>query len=176
MEFIVGEKPAGCVLCAKADESTDPENLVVHRGRTCYLLMNLYPYNPGHLMIVPYAHVSELAALDPATHLELMTLTTRSIEILRAVMAPAGFNLGMNLGQAAGAGIADHLHQHVVPRWNGDTNFLPILGQTRSLPEDLGTTYGKLRGEVDRRLAADPAFWETAGPAWSAGPTITGQA
>lgn len=164
MEFILSEKPAGCVLCEKPAESNDSENFVIHRGRTCYIILNLYPYNPGHLMIVPYAHVKRLSELDASTLLEMMTLTAKSIEILGAVMAPAGYNLGMNLGQVAGAGIADHLHQHVVPRWNGDTNFLPVFGQTRALPEDLGTTYRKLRAEIDRHEAAETNFWDAGTP------------
>ena len=161
MEFILSEKPAGCVLCAKAAESNLAENLVLYRGRTCYLMLNLYPYNPGHLMVVPYAHVSQLAELDAPTQLELMAVTARSITVLQAVMDPAGFNLGMNLGQVAGAGIADHLHQHIVPRWSGDTNFMPILGETRALPEDLGTTYQKIRRQIEREEAANPHFWDS---------------
>lgn len=161
MEYIVGEKPSGCVLCEKGSSTNDEADLVLYRGRTCFLMMNLYPYNPGHLMVVPYRHVHRLPDLDGATRAELMTLSARSVELLDDLISPAGYNLGMNLGEVAGAGIADHLHQHVVPRWGGDTNFMPVLGGVRSLPEDLGSTYRKVRAVIDERLAANPRFWDT---------------
>jgi ATP adenylyltransferase len=151
MAYIEGKKEAGCVLCRKVEGEDDRASLVVYRGRLVYVIMNLYPYNPGHLMIAPYAHVSELGDLPEAALGELMGLARHGTEVLRRVMAPDGFNLGMNLGEIAGAGIADHLHMHVVPRWAADTNFMPVIGETRVLPEELPATYDKLRaawGEV----------------------------
>ena len=152
MAYIEGKKEAECVLCRKVEGEDDRANLVVHRGQLAYVIMNLYPYNPGHLMVAPYAHVSALGDLPEAALGELMRLARQCTEILQGVMAPDGFNLGMNLGEVAGAGIADHLHLHVVPRWAADTNFMPVLGETRVLPEDLATTYDKLCaawGEVE---------------------------
>ena len=134
-----------CVLCARGRESPAAANLVLHRGANCYVLMNLYPYNPGHLMIVPYRHTADLAGLDTAVAGELFDLTRRSVAVLTAALAPHGFNIGMNLGRTAGAGIDEHLHMHIVPRWNGDANFMPIVGGTKLIPEALDQTYAKLR-------------------------------
>lgn len=145
MAYIEGDKKStGCVLCLSPDEIGDRTNLVVHRGRLAYVIMNLYPYNPGHLMIAPHAHVSELADLSEDAMAEMMLLTQQATVLLKRVMSPQGFNVGMNLGAVAGAGIADHLHMHVVPRWAADTNFMPVLGATRVLPEELPATYDKL--------------------------------
>lgn len=141
----MGEKPQGCILCQKWQESNDRENLVLYRGKLTYVLMNLFPYNPGHLMVAPYEHKSQLDDLSEATLAELMSLTTVSTKVLGRVMAPHGYNIGMNLGSVAGAGIADHLHMHIVPRYMGDTNFMPTLAHTKVLPEALLTTYDKLK-------------------------------
>ncbi|GIV96329.1 MAG: hydrolase [Herpetosiphonaceae bacterium] len=146
--FVKGEekpKDDRCVLCAKHEEHHDAENLVLERGGTCYVLLNLYPYNPGHLMVVPYEHTASFESLAPEVAAELMALTQRSVAILQKAMRPDGFNLGMNLGRVAGAGIDQHLHMHVVPRWSGDTNFMPIIGETRLIPEALDDTYAELR-------------------------------
>ncbi len=149
MVYIQGEdKPAGpeaelCPFC-RAVTGDDEERLVVARGTTCLVLLNKYPYNSGHLMVVPHRHVSDVTDLTEAEMDEMTRLTRRAVEVLRAVMAPQGFNLGMNLGQVAGAGIAAHLHQHVVPRWAGDANFLPVVGRTKALPELLGDTRASL--------------------------------
>jgi ATP adenylyltransferase len=149
MDYIKrGDRPmSGCVFCAitEAPPDHDRENLVLYRGGHCFVVLNLYPYNPAHLMVVPYAHSSDLATLDPLVAEELFTLTRRAVGLISAEYAPQGFNLGMNLGRIAGAGIAEHLHMHVVPRWGGDSNFMPIIGQTRLIPEDLDATYGRLR-------------------------------
>jgi ATP adenylyltransferase len=123
-----------CPFCA-APARSDEDGLIVARGPTVYAVLNLYPYNSGHLMTVPYRHVADYPDLDDSEALELARFTQRAMQVLRAVMAPHGFNLGINQGPVAGAGIAAHLHQHVVPRWGGDTNFMPIVGQTRVLPE-----------------------------------------
>jgi ATP adenylyltransferase len=136
----------GCVFCLIAnDPDHDEANFVLYRGQHCFVLLNLYPYISGHLMIVPYLHTSEFDSVPKEITDEMMDLTKRSQTALREVYSPAGFNMGMNLGNAAGAGIADHLHIHLLPRWGGDTNFMTTVGETRVLPEDLPTTYSKLR-------------------------------
>lgn len=141
---------AGCVLCANGQLEPNPERLVLFRGSGCYVMMNLYPYNTGHLMVVPYQHTADLPGLADAVAAELFALTRSSVAILGEVLAPHGFNIGMNLGRTAGAGIDEHLHMHVVPRWNGDANFMPIVGGTKLVPEALGQTYAKLRPHYDR--------------------------
>lgn len=143
-----------CVLCARGRVTPTADNLVLYRGANCYALMNLYPYNTGHLMIVPYHHTADLAGLDAATAGELFDLTRKSVAAITTVMAPHGFNIGMNLGRTAGAGIDEHMHMHIVPRWNGDANFMPIIGGTKLIPEALDQTYAKLRPLFDR-LAED---------------------
>lgn len=145
MEFVAGPRAPGCVLCDKAaQEDRDRENYVLYRGATCLIMLNLYPYNNGHLMVVPYYHVGGLEDLNDECAGEMMLLARRSVAALRKAMNPGGFNVGINLGKTAGAGIHDHVHLHVVPRWEGDTNFMPVLGETRVIPELLETTYEKL--------------------------------
>jgi ATP adenylyltransferase len=136
-----------CVFCdlPAEDERTDAEKLIVHRARHNYIVLNKFPYISGHLLIVPFSHVSDLDRADKETTDELMDLTKRCQTVLRAAYNPQGFNLGMNLGKAAGAGVAGHIHLHIMPRWFGDTNFTTTVGETRVIPEDLATTYGKLR-------------------------------
>ncbi len=136
---------AGCVFCTKMQQSNDEENLVLYRGVSNYILLNLYPYTSGHLMIAPYAHIGELAAADDATWQELAALTRKAEQALRTAYRPEGINLGMNLGKSAGAGIADHIHMHVLPRWHADSNFITTIGETRVLPESLEDTYRKLK-------------------------------
>ena len=133
------------MLCRIEQEHKDAENFVVHRARLNFILLNLFPYTSGHLMIVPYEHQASLAAIDEATTTEMIALAKRAQNALEAEYHPDGFNIGMNLGRSAGAGIADHLHLHVVPRWSGDANFVSVVGETRVLPEDLATTCEKLR-------------------------------
>lgn len=145
MAYIKGPHDEGCILCRLPAETDDRHNLLLHRGERCFVLLNLYPYNNGHVMVAPYAHVADLGGLDPETAGELMALTQRCVRALRRVYAPQGFNLGMNLGRTAGAGIADHLHMHIVPRWQGDMNFMPLLGGTRMIPETLEETYARVR-------------------------------
>ncbi|ANC30105.1 HIT family protein [Isoptericola dokdonensis] len=137
------DTPAQCPFC-RIPAGDDESGLVVARGRACYALLNLYPYNGGHLMVLPYRHVSDYPDLTDAETSELAAMTQTAMRVLRAVYAPAGFNLGMNQGEAAGAGIAAHLHQHVVPRWTGDANFLPVVGRTKALPELLADTRARL--------------------------------
>jgi ATP adenylyltransferase len=145
-----GEKSSGggpCIFCTLRDrEAEDEQNFVVHRARHNLIVLNIYPYISGHLMIVPFEHASELDAVSKETTDELMDLAKRAQSVLREAYRPHGFNLGMNLGQAAGAGVADHLHLHVMPRWAGDANFMTTVGETRVIPEDLRMTYDRLRG------------------------------
>ena len=144
------DRQEGCVLCRIAQERNDVENYVVHRAKLNFILLNLFPYTSGHLMIVPYEHQASLAALDADTTTEMLELAKRAQGALEAEYHPDGFNIGMNLGRSAGAGIADHLHLHVVPRWSGDANFVSVVGETRVLPEDLATTCEKLKRHFGR--------------------------
>ena len=139
-------KREGCIFCemAAADPAGDRERLVLHRGRFNLIVLNLFPYNSGHAMIAPYRHVASLEGLDTEALGEMMTLARQLEAALKAAYRPQGYNLGMNLGRSARAGIADHLHLHVLPRWNGDANFMTTVGETRVLPEDLDTTYRRL--------------------------------
>jgi ATP adenylyltransferase len=138
-----------CVFCAALD-SDEGRSLVVFDGDTCYVILNLYPYNSGHLMVVPRRHVATLAKLEPGELTELAELTRRAEMALTEVYAPQGINIGMNLGKPAGAGVVDHLHMHLVPRWNGDTNFMTIVGNVRVLPEELPRSAERLRPVFDR--------------------------
>ncbi len=135
-----------CFLCAKPSEppARDADNLILYRGRQAYVLMNLYPYNPGHLMVVPYDHTADLPALPAAAAAELMSLAQTCMRVMQDELRPQGFNLGMNLGRVGGAGIDEHLHLHIVPRWNGDTNFMPLIGGVKLLPEGIDDTYAAL--------------------------------
>ncbi|MDX6576875.1 MAG: adenylyltransferase [Blastocatellia bacterium] len=141
-------QPDSCIFCdAIRDPTQDEKNFVLHRGAYAFVILNLYPYISGHLMIAPNAHLGELDAAPKETTDEIMDLAKRCQTALREAYSPQGFNLGMNLGRAAGAGIADHIHLHLMPRWAGDTNFMTAVAETRVLPEDLPTTYRKLRAK-----------------------------
>ena len=142
-----GEDQGGCVFCElpAADSGQDAANHLLARGEVSFLLLNAFPYNPGHLMAAPYRHVGDYEELTGDELAELMAFAGRAIRAMREESGPHGFNLGMNLGEVAGAGIADHLHLHLVPRWGGDTNFMPVVGRTKVLPELLGETYRRLR-------------------------------
>jgi ATP adenylyltransferase len=145
LEYVTGGGDAdGCIFCAKA-EAEDVEELVVHRGERAFVVMNLYPYSNGHLMVAPYRHVARPGDLDAGERAEVWALLDRAIGVLTAVMAPHGFNAGLNLGRVAGAGVEDHLHMHVVPRWNGDTNFMPVLADVKVMPEHLQRTAARVR-------------------------------
>ena len=145
MEYILQEKPGGCIFCDKPRQDRDRDNLILHRGADCFVIMNFYPYNNGHLMVVPYRHTADLAALTAAEQSEMMALLGRCTTILTQQLKPHGFNIGMNLGRTAGAGIDDHLHFHIVPRWNGDTNFMPITGHTKVLSQGLQESWDQLK-------------------------------
>jgi ATP adenylyltransferase len=146
MTYIQSSKVEGeCAFCIELGRPDGPENLIVSRAPRTFVILNRYPYTSGHLMVVPYDHQSSLEALDPATRAEMMELTMKATQVLAKVYHPQGFNLGMNIGEAAGAGIAEHVHMHVVPRWSGDTNFMTSLASTRILPETLEDTYRRLK-------------------------------
>lgn len=140
---------AGCPLCNAYQANDDQRLLVLYRGAHTFVLMNLYPYNPGHLMVIPYEHTADFAHLAPQVSAELMTLAQRCVAVLAAEMQPHGFNLGMNLGRVSGAGVDQHVHLHVVPRWNGDTNFMPLIGGVKLIPEALDDTYMALKPHFD---------------------------
>ena len=145
-KYIAGaDSKPGCVLCSARDGDADRENLIVYRGKLNFIILNLYPYTSGHLMIAALEHKGSLAALDESATTEMMELAKRAQLALEAEYNPDGFNIGLNLGRSAGAGVADHLHLHVVPRWTGDANFVSVISDTRVLPEDLSVTYEKLK-------------------------------
>lgn len=144
IEYIRGEKESECFLCRMLSEDADRDNLILFRGKTCAIVMNRYPYTSGHLMVCPNRHIADFAELTADEDLEMCELTRRAIAVLRAVMQPEGFNVGTNLGSAAGAGLKDHLHRHIVPRWVGDTNFMAVAGDTHVVPEALTQTYDLL--------------------------------
>ncbi len=155
MAYLRGDEPLpeGCLFCAKP-RSEDAAVHIVHRGGLCYVTLNRFPYNNGHLMVVPYAHEPSLEGLDAATLAELMALTQLSLRVLREAYSPQGFNVGINIGGAAGAGVADHVHLHIVPRWGGDTSYITTVGGTRTIPEWLDQTYERLRPLFERLAKA----------------------
>ncbi len=146
MEYIRQEKAAGCLLCDKPEEKADERNHILYRGQQNFIIMNNYPYNGGHLMIVPYRHVGSLEELTDEERNEHFTMVSRSTRVLRQAFQPAGFNIGINQGKVAGAGIDEHIHTHVVPRWPGDTSFMPVIADTKVINEALAETYQKLKG------------------------------
>lgn len=137
--------PGGCLFCGLLQAKDDEKSLIVHRAKSCFVMLNAFPYTSGHVMIVPYDHVDELTKLSQSAAREMMELTQRIEGVLRELYRPDGINLGMNIGKAAGAGVAGHIHMHILPRWFGDVNFMSSVGETRVLPEDLQSTYKKLR-------------------------------
>lgn len=144
VEYILAPKSDACVFCPMQSPGNDRQQLILWRGQSSFCVLNRFPYNPGHLMIAPYAHTEDLAGVGSAVQQELIWAMGEAMQILRSTLKADGLNCGLNLGQTAGAGVLGHLHFHVVPRWNGDTNFLPVLAQTRSMPEYLDETYAKL--------------------------------
>jgi ATP adenylyltransferase len=150
MAYVGGERThSGCVLCAIA-AGDDTDNRVVERAQLTYTVLNLFPYSSGHLMVVPHRHVADVTDLDDAEGAALFAATQRALRVLRDALKPDGFNIGVNLGLAAGAGIAEHVHQHVVPRWSGDTNFMPVLADVKVLPEHMEQTAATLRAAYGR--------------------------
>jgi ATP adenylyltransferase len=147
--YITGDEPApgACIFCDKPREgpAKDAQNLIVHRGLECFVILNAFPYTSGHVMIVPYQHADELQKLSGPAATEMMALSQRLEGVLRRLYKPEGLNLGMNIGKAAGAGIAGHLHMHLLPRWTADANFVSVIGETRVLPEALDVTYKRIK-------------------------------
>ena len=152
LQYITQEKSDGCIFCDKPASGDDRAAYIVHRGDQAYVMLNAFPYNNGHLMVVPFAHLANLEELPPATLHEMMDLTQQCSRALKGSFAPDGLNAGFNLGAAAGAGISDHLHLHIVPRWKGDTNFMPVIGDVRVIPQSLDQAYSLLQ-EAFARLA-----------------------
>ena len=148
--YITGaEKPKGCIFCELPKED-DANARIVHRGKSCFVILNTYPYTSGHVMVVPYAHLDELQKLPADAAHEMMDLSQKMENVLRSLYKPDGVNLGMNIGAAAGAGVAGHIHMHVLPRWVADANFISVVGETRILPETLETTWERIRSEFCR--------------------------
>ncbi|MFN3728739.1 MAG: HIT family protein [Fimbriimonadaceae bacterium] len=142
--------PTGCIFVDLPAEHDDRKNLILYRGQWAFVMLNAFPYTNGHLMIAPYKHTANLADLTDEEHLEIARLVTKATQWIGAAYAPDGFNIGVNLGVAAGAGIPTHVHWHVVPRWSGDTNFMPVIGEVRVLPQSLEESYDRLRAMIER--------------------------
>jgi ATP adenylyltransferase len=145
MEYIESSKEEGCVFCSAQEKDDSAENLIAFRGEHAYVILNRYPYTSGHLMVVPLDHKPNLEELDPLTRAEMMELASRCMTVLRTIYHPEAFNMGANIGESAGAGIKSHVHIHIVPRWQGDTNFMTVIGDTRVLPEAIESTYQRVR-------------------------------
>lgn len=152
IEYIRSPKHEGCIFCDFPRENRDRERLILHRGRYSFVIMNNYPYNPGHVMIAPYRHVGRWEDLTDEELLEMMRLSQLMIKVIKKVMNPDGFNMGVNLGRVAGAGIEDHVHLHIVPRWNGDTNFMPVVADTKVIPESLQEAYDELKAAIEEMM------------------------
>jgi ATP adenylyltransferase len=153
MEFIAADKPQGCIFClfpAETGDEADRKNLILERSETAFLILNKYPYNNGHLMVIPRRHTADFSGLPEDEFQDLHRLLRRATKAMQAAYRPEGFNIGMNLGRCSGAGIPDHLHYHVVPRWGGDTNFMPVLGGTKVMIEHLQQSYDRLKAELER--------------------------
>ena len=149
LDYILSKKEDGCIFCLKPNASDDKKHLILYRSKLSFVIMNLFPYNNGHLMVVPNRHVSRLTELNKDELAELMHLAQLCEKAMQTVYSPDGFNLGMNIGKAGGAGIEAHLHLHIVPRWNGDTNFFSVTNGTRVIPESFEKSYGKLKEAFD---------------------------
>jgi len=154
MTFIAPKtpQPQVCIFCTQPAAYRDAENHILYRGTLCFMMLNLYPYNNGHLMISPYQHVASVEELDAETLAELMAQMQLALRVLRMVMKPDGFNMGINEGKVAGAGFADHMHFHIVPRWNGDTNFMPVIADIKVVPEHLDSVYQQLKLAIESLL------------------------
>ena len=149
-EFVLGEKEKGCILCKRFQMEDTVKNLIIYRGELNFVILNKYPYNPGHAMVVPNRHIAHLELLTPEESVEYFALLQKSIAAMKATMNPHSFNIGMNLGEVSGAGIPEHIHLHIVPRWNGDTNFMPVIGKTTVNSVPLEPIYEAMRKEMNR--------------------------
>ena len=152
MEYILKEvdRTDGCIFCDFPPKNDDEKFLIAYRSEKCFVILNKYPYNNGHVLIVPYQHTGDIAELDDNTMLDVQQTIQKTINVMRNIMHPHGFNVGMNIGRVAGAGIDDHLHYHIVPRWDGDSNFMPVLSDTKIVSESLKATWKKLSDEFQR--------------------------
>jgi ATP adenylyltransferase len=151
MGYVSAEQPKGCIFCTKPAAGDDEANQILYRGDLVYIMLNAFPYNTGHVMIAPYRHVADPLGLEPQESSETLYTIRVALEILRDGFSPAGFNIGLNVGHVAGAGYAEHLHVHVVPRWEGDTNFMAVTADTRVVPEALADTYRRLKESLQKR-------------------------
>ncbi len=147
-----------CIFCEFPKQNSDEKNLIVHRSKYAYIILNRFPYNPGHVMIVPYRHISSIDLLDENEVYDVFNLIKITLSSIRKIYSPDGFNIGINIGRTAGAGIESHVHVHVVPRWNGDANFMPVLSNTKVLPEDLDTTYAKLKKAIEDTISNEDSL------------------
>ena len=152
IEYIRGEKTEECIFCQKSKENNDKDNCILFRGVNNFVILNTYPYNPGHLMVAPYRHVADLEGLSDEELLEHFDLVRKSARALTDAYKPQGFNIGINLGRIAGAGVEDHIHTHVIPRWSGDTNFITVVSDIRVIPQALDATYSELLGKITGRI------------------------
>ena len=152
IEYITKDKSRECIFCALPKLDDDKKNFILFRGKHCFVIMNIYPYNSGHLMVSPYRHLACITKLDTEESLEMTEITKNSIQILREINVPEGFNVGFNLGKSGGAGYDEHIHNQIVPRWTGDNNFMPALAETRVIPEHLEKTYDKLAPNFKKLL------------------------
>ena len=146
--ILKGENKGDCFLCQYPRKNDDEAHLILHRGEKNFIILNAYPYNTGHLLVAPYRHLGRLEDMTDVEAKEHFDLVRLSVKLLTKVMQPTGFNTGMNLGRVAGAGIADHIHTHIVPRWQGDANFMPVISETKVVPESLATTYSRLKDDL----------------------------
>jgi ATP adenylyltransferase len=146
IEYILSEKPEGCILCDKPGEDKDEQNYILYRGQKNFVILNSYPYNPGHLLVVPYRHIGSLEDMTAEERTEHFEIVSRGLAVLREAFNPGGFNIGANIGKAAGAGIDDHYHSHIVPRWYGETNYMTVLADVRVVPQAMADTYKILKG------------------------------
>ncbi|MFB0557177.1 MAG: HIT domain-containing protein [Dehalococcoidia bacterium] len=149
IQYITRPKESGCILCQKSKENKDETNFILHRSQNNFIILNAFPYNPGHLMIAPYRHIANLQDLSDDEVTDHFNLVKKSLALLKEILNPDGFNIGLNIGKVAGAGIEEHLHTHIVPRWQGDVNFMPVLSNTRVISEGLAATYKKLRAAIE---------------------------
>lgn len=155
IEYIRSPKHDGCIFCDFPKENRDKERLILYRGEKAFVIMNNYPYNPGHVMIAPYRHVGNLEDLSDEELLEIMKLAQLMVKAIKKAMKPEGFNMGFNIGRVAGAGIEGHIHMHIVPRWNGDTNFMPVLANTKVIPQAIKDSYGELKKALKEILESE---------------------
>lgn len=155
IEYIRSPKHDGCIFCDFPKENRDKERLILYRGEKAFVIMNNYPYNPGHVMIAPYRHIGNLEDLSDEELLEIMKLAQLMVKAIKKAMKPEGFNMGFNIGRVAGAGIEGHIHMHIVPRWNGDTNFMPVLANTKVIPQAIKDSYEELKKALKEILESE---------------------